>query len=161
MNRNVLAIGGGALVLLGLAIYARLSKGGIGTAAASAGSALGGAVVDAAGGAASGAVGAVGSAVGLPTPAETTTDEAVARWIVDNYGWFEASKWSGAPALARAAFMAEGSGKPPPAGSAAAIALPAKQNPIGLPMPGDYSTAPVPQVDGQVQEGPGWWGWGP
>lgn len=108
------------LAALGAAGLYVWRMGGIAPAAAAAGAAA----VNAAGAAASGAVGAVGAAAGLPTPDETTTDPAVARWLIDGYGYFEASKWSGALALARAAFMDEGSGTPPPAGSALAIAHP-------------------------------------
>lgn len=84
-------------------------KGGIANAAAS----VGAGVVNAAGSVVSGGVGAIGSAVGLPTPADTTTEAEVARWIIDNFGQFEASKWAGAPAYLQAQFMDAGSGKPP------------------------------------------------
>lgn len=85
------------------------SKGGISNAAA----AVGAGAVNAAGSAVSGGVGAIGSAVGLPTPDDTTTDAEVARWLIDNVGQFEASKWAGAPAYIKAQFMDAGSGKPP------------------------------------------------
>lgn len=110
---NVAVIAGlVGVAVVGLYVW---KKGGLVNAAAAAG----GAVVDAAGAAASGAVGAIGATVGLPTPAETTTDPAVARWIIDhpNGGQLEASKWAGAPAYFRAQFMATGSGTPPPEGS--------------------------------------------
>lgn len=70
-------------------------------------------------------VGSIGAAVGLPTPAQTTTDPAVARWIMDNVGYFEASRWSSAGAFAGAFGREQGSGSAPPAGSALARALPA------------------------------------
>lgn len=95
-------------------------KGGIANAASS----IGAGVVNAAGSVVSGGVGAAGAAVGLPTPTETTTDPAVARWLIDNYGYFTASKWSGAPALFSAFGMAQGTGTPPPAGSALGRAFP-------------------------------------
>lgn len=110
-----------ALVGAGLFIW---KKGGVGAAAA----AVGAGAVNTAGAVVSGGVGAIGSAVGLPTPSQTTTDAKVARWIVDTYGYFEASKWAGAGALWQAMLMDEGSGTPPPAGSDLAKALPAKAN---------------------------------
>jgi hypothetical protein len=105
---------------LGLVGFYVWRKGGIAGAAAGAGAAA----VEAVGGAASGAVGAIGAAVGLPTPAQTTTDPRVARWIIDSYGYMTASQWSGLPALVSAMGLASGSGTPPPAGSALAAALP-------------------------------------
>lgn len=110
---KALAIGG-ALAAAGIALYVWRS-GGVAGAAQS----VGGAVVDAAGGFASGVVGGIGASVGLPTPSETTTDAQVARWIIDRAGYFEASKWSGAPALFEALTMDEGSGKPPAPGTPA------------------------------------------
>lgn len=110
-----------------------LKKGGVAPAAAAAGAAA----VSAVGSAASGAVGAVGEAVaGLPTPSQTVTDPAQARYLIDTAGWLFASKWSGAPALLRAGLMAPGSGTPPPPGSPAAIAL-IEQNPGST--TGDFS----------------------
>lgn len=97
----------------GLAVVALLlwvaRKGG----AAPAGAAIGAGAVDLAGGVASGAVGAVGAAVGLPTPAQTVTDEREARFLIDAVGWFQASRWSGAGALLAAARLPAGSGTPP------------------------------------------------
>lgn len=93
-----------------------MSAGGVASSVASG-------AVNAVGGVVSGAVGAVGSAVGLPTPSQTTTDAAVARWIIDNAGYWEASKWAGAPALFQAMTMTAGTGTPPPPGSAAAQAF--------------------------------------
>jgi hypothetical protein len=81
------------------------------------------AVTSAVGSLATGAVDAASDVVGLPTTQETTTDAEVARWIIDNVGQFEASKWAGAPAYLRAQFLAVGSGKPPPANSPAGRAL--------------------------------------
>lgn len=78
---------------------------------------IGGAAVDAVGGVASGVVGGVSEAVGIPTPSQTTTDPKVARWIIDHYGYWEASKWSGAPALAQAWWMDSGTGTAPAAES--------------------------------------------
>lgn len=101
------------LGVLGLYIW---SKGGIAKAAGAAA----GAAVDVAGEAASGAVGAIGASVGLPTPDDTTTDAAVARWIIDypTGGYWVASAWAGVPALTKALLMDAGSGRPPPVGSA-------------------------------------------
>lgn len=111
---------GRALPLIALASVAALGlfvwqRGGVAKAAESIGAGL----VNGAGGIVSGGVGAVSEQIGLPTPAQTTTDAEVARWIIDNFGYWEASKWAGAPALFTAMTMAEGSGKPPPANSAA------------------------------------------
>lgn len=66
-----------------------------------------------------GGVDAVSDVVGIPTTQQTTTDAEVARWLIDNVGQFEASKWAGAPAYIRAQFLPAGSGKPPPANSPA------------------------------------------
>lgn len=101
-----------------LALYV-LKKGGINAAATSAGAA----VVEAAGSAASGAVGAIGSGVGLPTPTQTTTDPQVARWLIDHHGYWTASLWSGAWALAQALTLPAGSGTPPAQGSAIAVGV--------------------------------------
>jgi hypothetical protein len=107
-----------AVAAVGIALYV-WKKGGLGQAAKSAGAA----VVNAAGQAVSGGVGAVSQAVGLPTPDETTTDPRVARWLIDQVGYWEASKWSGLPALVSGARMAPGSGQPPPNGSPLAKAF--------------------------------------
>lgn len=123
-----------ALAAAGLYVW---SKGGLAPAAAAAGAAA----VNAAGSAASGAVGAVGASVGLPTPDETTTDPAVARWLIDGYGYLEASKWAGAVALGRAAFMDAGSGTPPPAGSAVAMAHPGAATGSSITAPQDSGPA--------------------
>ncbi len=108
----------GAAAALGAALFV-MRKGSVSAAAESIGAGL----VTGAGGLVTGGVGAVSEAVGLPTPAQTTTDVEVARWIIDNFGQFEASKWAGAPAYVRAQFLPEGSGKPPPADSPAGRAL--------------------------------------
>lgn len=104
---------GVALVAAGLAVVAVAAyvwrKGGI----APAGAAIGAGAVQLVGGVASGAVGAVGASVGLPTPAETTIDAGEARYLIDRLGWFEASKWSGAPALFAAMRLDAGTGTPP------------------------------------------------
>lgn len=126
------------VVAAGVAFYV-WKKGGVSQAA----SAAGAAVVNAAGSAASGAVGAVGAAVGLPTPDETTQDPAVARWLIDRAGYFEASKWSGAPALLSAAFMPAGSGTPPPLGSKVYAAFPPKQLTTGDFTRTDHDTTSV------------------
>lgn len=106
MNRAIIIAGVGAAALAGLFIWKR---GGIANAA----QAVGAGAVEAAGGVASGAVGAIGSAVGLPTPTQTTTSTAEARWLIDNAGHLEASKWAGAPAYAMALFQESGTGTAP------------------------------------------------
>lgn len=126
-----IAAGGVGVLLLALLIW---KKGGIAGAAKS----IGAGAVDAAGGVVSGGVGAIGATVGLPTPDETTTDPAVVRWIIDTHGYLTASKWAGAVALAKAAFMDAGSGTPPPAGSTLARALPAPE--------ATYTTMPTGQA---------------
>lgn len=105
-NRTILIVGG--LAALGVGLYVWKS-GGIANAA----QAVGSGAVNAAGGVASGAVGAVGAAVGLPTPAQTVTDASTARWLIDNAGHLEASKWSGAPAYIKALLLPSGSGTAP------------------------------------------------
>lgn len=110
MPMVVAAAGAVGVVVVGLYVW---KMGGIANAAKGAA----GAAVDVAEGAAVGTVGAIGERFGLPTPDQTTTDPAVARWIIDNYGQMEASKWSSAWAYARSQFMSEGSGVSPPAGS--------------------------------------------
>lgn len=117
-----------AFVGVGLVAFYVWKKGGIAGAA----SAVGAGAVNAAGGAVSGGVGAIGASVGLPTPDQTTTSPAVARWLIDNIGHGFASQWAGAMAYAKALFMEAGSGTPPTAGSdlgrAAAAAIAAERN---------------------------------
>lgn len=111
-----------AWLALGLAAWAYVEvtfRGGLAAAASD----LGAGAVGAVGGVASGAVGAVGGAFGLPTPAQTITDERVARWIIDHHGYLTASIWAGAPALFGALGLPAGSGLPPAAGTPAALAL--------------------------------------
>lgn len=120
----------GAAILAAVVVLAWIGRRGVAGAASDAGAA----VVNAAGGAVSGAVGAVSSGVGIPTPAQTTTDARVARWIIDQHGYMTASMWSGAPALFAAMGMAPGTGTPPPASSAAGMALG-----VALPTTGDFS----------------------
>ena len=90
---------------------------------------LGKAAVGAAGAVVTGTVDAASTAVGIPTTEQTTTDPAVARWLIDNYGYLDASKWCGVPALFNGALMAAGTGTPPPAGSAVAAAHPLASDP--------------------------------
>lgn len=117
-DKNTLIVGA-AVLGLGVAALYVWKKGGAANAAAAVGQAAGSAAVAVVGGVATGTVNAVSNAVSLPTTDQTTTDPKVARWIIDNAGHFEATKWAGVPALAKALFMAPGSGYPPPAGSAA------------------------------------------
>lgn len=86
-------------------------------------------------------------AVGLPTPAQTTTDPRVARWIIDNIGHYQASLWSSAWALVQAEFSAAGTGTPPPAGTAAAQRFAAE-------------IAAAATRPATVDAGVDWWGWG-
>ncbi len=107
------------LVALVAVIY--VFKRGPGQVAADAGKAAAGAVAAAAGGVATGVADAGSGVVGIPTTEQTTTDPSVARWLIDNYGYWDAVKWSGAPALFSAIGMDAGTGTPPPAGSAVAV----------------------------------------
>lgn len=137
----VLLAGTVGLAVVGLYVW---KKGGLAGAAAG----VGAAAVEVAGGAASGAVGAVGATVGLPTPSETVTDPAVVRWIIDQHGYWTASKWAGAPALARAWSMDSGTGKQPQSGTAAYAAL--VKAPAGYGDPGRWN----PDAGGGSV---GWW----
>ena len=112
-------VGLALLFAAGVGVYV-LKRGGIAQAASGAGAAI----VNAAGNAASGAVGAIGAGVGLPTPDQTTTDPRVARWLIDNAGYWQASFWCGLPALVAGARMEPGTGQPPAAGSDIAKAFP-------------------------------------
>lgn len=125
MNSATLALGVGVVALLYV-----LMKGGVRNAAASAAEAAAGAVVDVG----VGVVDGTGQAVGLPPLADITTDPAVARWIIDapNGGYWEASFWSSATALARGWAMAEGTGKPPPRGSRIEELFPTSVNVSGV-----------------------------
>lgn len=127
-----LYIAGGVAVAAAIGLYV-WRKGGVAAAASS----VGAGVVNAAGGAVSGAVGAAGAAVGLPTPAQTTTDAAVARWLIDNAGHFEASKWAGAPAYIKALMMEPGSGTPPQPGTPAAAEFASLMRASAAPNTGD------------------------
>lgn len=120
MNQRALILGGGAAlaVLIVGALWVR-SRGGVHGAA----QAVGSAAVDAVGGLASGAVGGASRAVGLPAPSETVTDPRQARWLIDNVGGLQASKWSGAGALLQAVTMPAGSGVRPGADTAAGRAF--------------------------------------
>lgn len=103
---GLLAVGGAGLYIM--------SKGGISGAA----QALGAGAVTAAGAVATGAVDAAGQAVGLNPLGDMVTDPGQARWVIDQYGYLEASKWCGVPALVKGWAMDAGTGTPPPAGSA-------------------------------------------
>lgn len=111
LNPMILGITAAALGLGLVAVYV-WSRGVSGAA-----SDVGKAAVNLAGGVATGVVDGVSGAVGIPTTSDTTTDPLVARWIIDNYGYFEASKWAGAPALLKGWWMDAGTGKAPDAGS--------------------------------------------
>jgi len=133
-------------------------KGGIAGAA----SAIGAGTVEAVGGAVSGAAGAIGAGVGLPTPAETATEPEVARWIIDNVGQFEASKWTSAGAYLRAQFMEAGTGRPPAVDSPAGRALLGKATPqadydetdrLVRRHPAPYAPGPESIFSGQSQGG--------
>lgn len=138
-----------ALAGVGLLIA---SRGGFTRAAQSLGSGL----VTGAGAVVSGGVDAVSQGIGMPGPGQTTTDPAVARWIIDNRGMLAASKWAGVPALVAGSTMPKGSGRPPEPGSAAARGLQVVQ-----PTTGDFSRldrlSQVPaDFDHWRIEPPGW-----
>lgn len=105
--------------LVGGALLLALTRNG----AKGAGEAIGQGAVDLIEGVVTGGAGAAGAVVGLPMPNETTQDPAVARWIIDRHGYMTASRWASAGAFLRAFSLPEGSGKPPPPGSAADKAL--------------------------------------
>lgn len=111
-----LAAAGVAFAVVGLYIW---RKGGISNAA----QAIGAGAVQVAGDVTAGTVGAIGQTVGLPTPDQTVRDPAQARWIIDNVGQWEASKWASAYAYTAAQFMPSGSGTPPPSNSPAGKAF--------------------------------------
>jgi len=119
INERTLMLGGGAaLVVLVLGALWIRSRGGVSGAA----QAVGEAAVDAAAGVASGAVSGASRVVGLPTPSETVTDARQARWLIDNAGTMQATKWASAGALMGAVTLPAGSGVRPgdstPAGRA-------------------------------------------
>lgn len=109
----------------------------------------GAALVNGAGAVVSGGVGAVGATVGLPTPDQTETDPAVARYVIDALGYWKASQWCGAGALFSASMLDANSGTPPAAGRPVWAAIQAEAN-------GQLASRPV---DGGV--GPNDWGSGP
>lgn len=127
-----------ALAAGGLAFYV-WRKGGVQAAA----TAAGGAAVKMVDGAVTGVVGGLGEVAGLPTPAQTTTDEYVARWLIDTQGWFTASQWASAPALLRAAMLPSGAGRAPSAGSLLAAQFPTRQLTTGDFTRTDHDTTPV------------------
>lgn len=57
--------------------------------------------------------------IGLPEPEAVASEPEVARWILDNFGTWEASKWVTMTALLRAMTMDAGTGRPPAADSEA------------------------------------------
>ncbi len=134
---TVKALAIGVAIAAGAAALYVWRKGGVAAAAEG----LGELAVDAVGGVASGVVGGIGASVGLPTPSDTTTDAQVARWIIDNVGWFAASKWSGAPALFEAMGMPEGSGKPPPPGTPAYAEFVTNRTAAPAPAPAPSATS--------------------
>lgn len=98
------------------------------------GAAVVGGAAELANGAASHTVGAAGSIFGLPTPAQTVTEAEVGRYVIDALGYWQASRWLSAGALARAWALPEGSGKPPPPGAPVWAALNAQRKaPTPLP----------------------------
>lgn len=160
VNLNSVAVLAVVVGVGAVALYV-WKKGGIANAATSAG----GAAVDAAEGVAVGVVGGIGERVGLPTPDETTTDPAVARWIIDNYGQLQASKWASAWAYARAQFMSEGSGTSPVVGTPLANYL--ATQPRIITAYTDESDRllqryPAPPSDAVILDGTAWpgYGWG-
>jgi hypothetical protein len=68
-----------------------------------------------------GAVDTASEALGIPTTKQTTTDAGVARWLIDYFGQYEASKWASAYAYARAQLMSAGTGTPPASDSPVGI----------------------------------------
>jgi hypothetical protein len=122
----------GALALVGLWVWRK--------GPAEAGAAVVGAAAQIADGAASAAVGGVGQVFGLPTPSQTVTEAEIGRYVIDQLGYWQASKWLSAAALARAWALPEGSGKPPPPGAPVWAALNA---PRKAPLPADAAELPI------------------
>jgi hypothetical protein len=115
------SFGEGELVLLGLVglgIWI-FSRGGFASAAADAGAAAVDAVVNTASGVTTGVVTGISKQVGLPTPAQTTDDPYIARWIMDqpSGGKLAASKWATSSAFLNALTIDAGTGVTPPVGS--------------------------------------------
>ena len=120
-------IGGGLALLLYI-----WKNGGLSGAAASAAQGL----VNTAGGAITGTVTGVSDQLGIPTPAQTSTDPSVVRYIIDypditgtdKGGQLAASQWGSALAYARANMMPAGSGVAPQPGTAVYAAFPPPPN---------------------------------
>lgn len=108
-QRTLLLGGGAALAVLLIGVLWVRSRGGVQGAA----HAVGEAAVNAVTGVASGAVSGASRAVGLPGPAETVTDARHARWLIDNAGTMQASKWASAGALVGGLTLPAGSGVRP------------------------------------------------
>lgn len=114
------------LMLVGIAavIFYIWRSGGIANAAGSAAQAIGETVANTAAnvvtGGVTGVVTGVSNATGLPTPAQTTTDKYVARYIMDHPagGQMAASAWSSAAAYVGAQFLPQYSGHAPQPGTA-------------------------------------------
>jgi hypothetical protein len=60
-----------------------------------------------------------GNYLGMPEPEAVTSEPELARWIIDNFGYWEASKWVTATALIRAMAMDPGTGRAPAASTEA------------------------------------------
>ena len=117
---NVVALGAGAVLVLYV-----MRNGAAGAAKGLAHGAVG-IATDIAGGAVVGVLDGVSEAVGIPTPEETTTNPAVARYIIDHPqgGQVDASLWASATAYVKALFMDEGTGTPPPPNTKLAARFP-------------------------------------
>lgn len=73
-------------------------------------------------GAATDAMESASDVLGIPGPSQVSDDPRVARWIADypeTGGWWEASFWATPAALIAAGQLDEGTGEPPPPGTAA------------------------------------------
>jgi hypothetical protein len=116
-----LLIGGGYVLIKSLPSILPSLTNNVATAAGQAAGAIANAAVTA-------PVTAVSAAVGIPTPADTTTDPLVARWILDYPGTggpLAASQWASVSALYQAVFnLPAGSGVPGPVGTAVNAAFP-------------------------------------
>jgi hypothetical protein len=149
---KVLLIAG--IAALGGAAFFVWKKGGISGAA----QAIGAGAVNAADGIATGGMTAISEKTGLPTPAQTTTDPAISRWIIDNVGHFEASKWSSAAAYAQALFLPAGSGTKPAPGSDLARQFAAQVNAYSATDTGDETARllkryPAPSAPDSILSG--------
>ena len=74
---------------------------------------------------------------GMPAPEAVSDDPRLARYLIDQVGTFEASKWCTLGAMARAVFLDSSEGRAPAPGSEVYRALGLQVRPIDFPT-GDW-----------------------